>query len=66
MICAECLDQYGGEERRCPGTCEYVGYCELQDDRKRERTNEPRYRYGRQGGYSVDAHSNANNGLIFK
>ena len=54
MICADCLEKYGGEEQRCPGTCEYVGHCDLQSDRERDTQGfgkEPRHVIGSGGNY---------------
>ena len=59
---------------------EWIAQCKQGDEEARQRataererkaqqvySDEPvRYQMGRQGGYSVDAMGNANNGLIFR
>jgi hypothetical protein len=46
MTCYECLNKYGGEERRCPGTCRFVGHSDIAGDWERDMrgfVGEPRF-----------------------
>jgi hypothetical protein len=36
MICFDCLNENGGEDRRCPGICDECGHSDLEGDKQRD------------------------------